>query len=81
MINSEFKLNDEVEFITGTLCNNGFHEDIDRSVIKDKISVKLNLIPSRGALYISGYLGLEMLVIDLPTRYLLVFFSPNIVVL
>ena len=34
---SESKLDDEVEFITGTLCNNGFPEDIVRSVIRDKI--------------------------------------------
>ena len=38
MICSESKLDDEVEFITGTLCNNGFPEDIVRSLIRDKIS-------------------------------------------
>ena len=38
MIFSESKLDDEVEFITETLCNNGFPEDIVRSVIRDKIS-------------------------------------------
>ena len=38
MIFSESKLDDEVEFITGTFCNNGFPEDIVRSVIRDKIS-------------------------------------------
>ena len=32
MICSEFKLEDEVEFITGRLCNNGLPEDIIRSV-------------------------------------------------
>ena len=38
------------------------------SRIKFLTSVELNLIPSRGALYISGCLGLVILVIDLPTR-------------
>ena len=38
MIYFESKLNDEVEFITGTLCNNGFPEDIVQSVIRDKMS-------------------------------------------
>ena len=38
MIFSESKLYDEVEFIIGTLCNNGSPEDIVRSVIRDKIS-------------------------------------------
>ena len=38
MICSESKLDDEVEFITVTLCKNGFPEDIVRSVIRDKIS-------------------------------------------
>ena len=38
MICSESKLNDEVEFITGTLCNNYFPKDIFRSVIRNKIS-------------------------------------------
>ena len=36
MIWSEFKLDDEVEFITGALCNNGFTQDIARSVIRDQ---------------------------------------------
>ena len=76
MICSKFKLDDEVEFITVTLCNNGFPEDIVRSIIREKkflTSVKLNMILSRGALYISGYLGLVMLMIDLLTRSLLVY--------
>ena len=38
MIYSELKLDDEVEFITGTLCNYGFPEDIVRYVIRVKIS-------------------------------------------
>ena len=38
MICFESKLDDEVEFITGKLCNNGFLEDIVRSVMRDKIS-------------------------------------------
>ena len=38
MICSESNLDDESEFITKTLCNNGFPEDIVRSVIRDKIS-------------------------------------------
>ena len=38
MICLESKLDDEIKFITGTLCNNGFTEDIVRSVIWDKIS-------------------------------------------
>ena len=33
-----FELDDEVEFVIGTLCNYGFHEDIVQSVIRDKIS-------------------------------------------
>ena len=37
MICSECTLDDEVEFITWTLCNNGFPEGIVRSVIRDKI--------------------------------------------
>ena len=60
MIYYESQLNDEVEIISGTLCNNGLLEDIVWSVMRDKflISVKLNLIQSRGVLYISGCLGL-----------------------
>ena len=42
------------------------------SGIKFLTSVKLNLILSRGILYISGCLGSEILVINLPTRSLLV---------
>ena len=38
MICSESKLDDEVKFITQTLCNNGFPEAIVWSVIRDKIS-------------------------------------------
>ena len=38
MICSESKLDNEVKFITGTHCNNGFPEDSVRSVIRDKIS-------------------------------------------
>ena len=38
MICSESKLDDEVDFITGTLCNNSYSEDIVRSVFWDKIS-------------------------------------------
>ena len=38
MICFESKLDDKVKFITGTLCNNGFPEDIVQSVIRDKIS-------------------------------------------
>ena len=38
IICSESKLDNEVEFITGTLCYNGFPEDIVRSVIRDNIS-------------------------------------------
>ena len=38
IICSESKLDDEVEFIPGTLCNSGFPEDIVQSVIRDKIS-------------------------------------------
>ena len=38
MIYSESKLDDEVEFIAGTLCNNDFSEDIFRSLIRDKVS-------------------------------------------
>ena len=65
MIYSESKLDDEVELITGTLCNNGFSEDIARSVIWDKISDFSKIKPdSRSALYISSDLGLLMLVID-----------------
>ena len=40
------------------------------SGIKFLASVKLNLIQSIGALYISGCLGLVILGIDLPTRSL-----------
>ena len=71
------KLDNEIDFITGTLCNNGFPEEIVQSVIRDKFltSVKLNLIQSRGALYISGCLGLVILLIDLPIRSLLVYVS------
>ena len=45
------------------------------SGIKFLTSVKLNLIQSRGIMYISGYLGSVILVIDLPTRSLLVYVS------
>ena len=38
MICSELKLDGEVGFITETLCNNGFPEDIVRAVIRDKIA-------------------------------------------
>ena len=38
MICSEFELDCKVSFITETLCNNGFPEDIVRSVIRDKIA-------------------------------------------
>ena len=38
MICSEWKLNGEVRFIIETLCNNGFPEDIVRSIIRDKIA-------------------------------------------
>ena len=38
MICSESKLDNEVKFITGILCNNGFPKDIVWSVIRDKIS-------------------------------------------
>ena len=38
MICSESKLDDEVKFITETLSNNGFPEDIVRSIIRDKIA-------------------------------------------
>ena len=72
MICSEYKLDDEVEFITRTFCNNCFPKDIVLSLgIKFLTSVKLSMIKSRGAQYISGYLGVVILVIDLPTRSLL----------
>ena len=38
MICSESKLNDEVEFIAGILCNNDFPVEIIWSVIRDNIS-------------------------------------------
>ena len=38
MICSESKLDCEVSFITETLCNYGFPEDIVRSIIRDKIA-------------------------------------------
>ena len=38
MICSESKLDDEVEFNIRAFCNNGFPEDIVRSIIRDKIS-------------------------------------------
>ena len=38
IICSESKLDGEVGFITETLCNNGFPEDIVRSVIRDEIA-------------------------------------------
>ena len=38
MICTESKLDCEIDFIAKTLCNNGFPEDIFRSVIKDKIA-------------------------------------------
>ena len=38
MILSESKLDGEIDFITETLCNNGFPEVIVRSVIRDKIA-------------------------------------------
>ena len=38
MIYTESKLDGEIDFITETLCNNSFPEDIVRSVIGDKIA-------------------------------------------
>ena len=38
MICSESKVDGEIDFITKTFCNNGFPEDIVRSVIGDKIA-------------------------------------------
>ena len=38
MICSESKLDCEVSFITETVCNSGFPEDIGRFVIRDKIA-------------------------------------------
>ena len=38
MICSVSKLDCEVSYITETLCNNGFPEDIVRSVIRDKVA-------------------------------------------
>ena len=38
LISSGSKLDCEVSFITEALCNNGFPEDIVRSIIRDKIA-------------------------------------------
>ena len=76
MICFESKLDDEVEFITGTLCNNGFPKDIVRSVIRDKISDFSKIKPDSVQRYtISGCFRLVILVIDLPTGSLLVHVS------
>ena len=59
-------------FVTMTSLKTLFDQS---SGIKFLTSIKLNLIPSRGALYISGCLGLVILGIDLPTGSLLVYVS------
>ena len=52
MICSKSKMDDEVDFITGTLCNNGFPEDIVRSVIRDKISDFSKIKPDSVQVYL-----------------------------
>ena len=67
---SESKLGCEVSFITEILCNNGFPEDIVRSVIRDKIA-HFHKIKVASVLFISGYLGWVISVIILLIRFLL----------
>ena len=59
MICSRSKQDCEVSFITEILCNNGFPEDIIRSVIRIKLLTftRQKLLLARNVLLISGYFG------------------------